>query len=308
MSHEYEMISYKNVNFKFSVVNCLYRTPHIHKEFEICLLLDGKVQVNSGKKSIIVNSGEIYLSNPYQSHEILSLIPESPAMVVNLQLPFSYFKPCFPKMELVRFTFQTCSSKLIEHYSDIREQLLHIAKIYFKQDWDFGLKCAGLIYLLFSDLLKYFPYKLLTEQEKRTSDAAAVRMDQIVKYISQNYDRKLLLTEIAEQEGLSMNYLSHLFRDFFGLSFQEYLLRLRCEKAQQLLFTDLSLYDISVSCGFSDPKYFNQGFRKIYGCTPKQYKKNLHSLEPSEKIVMTKTRQRFFSAQESLAYIEQIST
>ena len=42
-------------------------------------------------------------------------------------------------------------------------------------------------------------------------------------YIDENFRRKLLLGEIARREGLTMPYLSHLFKDTLGMSFQEYL-------------------------------------------------------------------------------------
>lgn len=40
MNQEFEIISHSQMNFKLFLVNMLYRTPHIHKDFELCLLLD----------------------------------------------------------------------------------------------------------------------------------------------------------------------------------------------------------------------------------------------------------------------------
>ena len=41
MKHEYEIIFHEKINYKIFVVSLIYRTPHIHKDFEIGLLLDG---------------------------------------------------------------------------------------------------------------------------------------------------------------------------------------------------------------------------------------------------------------------------
>ena len=81
------------------------------------------------------------------------------------------------------------------------------------------------------------------------------------------------LSEVAEKMGYSMSYLSHFIKECFGISFQEYLMILRCEKARQLLHTTkLPQLDICESCGFSDPKYFKKSFYSLYGCFPKEYR------------------------------------
>ncbi|MFQ9704031.1 MAG: helix-turn-helix domain-containing protein [Enterocloster clostridioformis] len=71
------------------------------------------------------------------------------------------------------------------------------------------------------------------------------------------------------KEDLSLTYLSHFFKEYLGIPFQEYLAKIRCEKARQLLLlTDFPLLDICMSCGFSDSKYFNSGFRRQHRLFP----------------------------------------
>ena len=60
-------------------------------------------------------------------------------------------------------------------------------------------------------------------------------MRKITHYIDEHYSEKLLLSDIARKEDLSLTYLSHFFKDYLGLPFQEYLAKIRCEKARQLL-------------------------------------------------------------------------
>jgi len=43
MKQEYEVVTYNGTNFKIFLVNMLYRTPHIHKDFEIGYVMDGKI-------------------------------------------------------------------------------------------------------------------------------------------------------------------------------------------------------------------------------------------------------------------------
>ena len=84
------------------------------------------------------------------------------------------------------------------------------------------------------------------------------------------YSEPVRLSEIAEREGLTQTYLSHLFREQLHIPFQDYLGRLRLEAAMLLLRqSDTTLTDAAYACGFSDPKYLNQSFlecRRASGC------------------------------------------
>lgn len=268
MAEEYELISYPETNFKFSMVSVLYRTPHIHKEMEAVLILDGRVRVRSRKQEVTVSPGELYIVNPYQSHEILSDIPGVPALAVEIQLPPAFFHSYYPEMGNVKFAFSKYNDTNTARFSEILDKLTETALIWFEGKPFYKLLCAG-------------------------------RMNRILHYIEANYSRKLLLSELADREGLSLNYLSHFFKNFLDMSFQEYLLRIRCEKAQQLLLTDLSLLEISVTCGFSDTKYFNRGFARIYRCTPKQYRKDMKKTDPKARTRFSLTKQSFLAQEES---------
>ena len=101
--------------------------------------------------------------------------------------------------------------------------------------------------------------------------------------IDENFRRKLLLGEIARREGLTMPYLSHLFKDTLGMSFQEYLKKRRFEYARSLLLgTRKSLLDISLESGFSDARYMIRMFEGEFGCTPREYRRKIGPVQASQ--------------------------
>jgi len=64
-----------------------------------------------------------------------------------------------------------------------------------------------------------------------------------------------------------------LFKQVTGISFKEYLNKVRIEEAKSLLeHTDYSIMEIAVACGYSDQSYFTKVFKKATGITPKQYR------------------------------------
>jgi AraC-like DNA-binding protein/ligand-binding sensor protein len=101
--------------------------------------------------------------------------------------------------------------------------------------------------------------------------AAALRKAE--RYIRENYIRKISLQEIAKISGLSAPYFSTIFREEMGENLSAYLNRLRVERAGRLLTeTDMSLSDISGSCGFEDQSWFSKIFKSYTGMSPGKYR------------------------------------
>jgi AraC-like DNA-binding protein len=72
--------------------------------------------------------------------------------------------------------------------------------------------------------------------------------------------------------GVSVSYLSRTFRRVTGETFEHYVMRKRVELAQRfLLEPSNNIAAVADRCGFSDASYFARVFRKITGCSPREY-------------------------------------
>lgn len=302
-NNEYEIIYHNNSNFHIFIVNLLYRTPHMHKDFEIDLILNGSLTLLSASKEISLKENDIFIINPYVSHEIKS---NDSALIISLQVSPTFFAHYFPQIEDLEFDLSTLHMEQSPAiYQQIHTILFDLASAYYQKEDFAPVRCALLINQLFLSLLNTGKYRLISQKEKAASLARQARMKKIVQYIDDHYKEKLLLSDIAGQTQLNLYYLSHFFKEAFGTSFQNYIAKLRCEHARQLLLlTDYSLLDISLSCGFSDPKYFNKGFLEQYGCTPKDYRNNFRNAHLERYQGPRLCTQEILSEQESLVILE----
>lgn len=92
-------------------------------------------------------------------------------------------------------------------------------------------------------------------------------------YIQENFQKDLSLDEVSRQMDLSPYYFSKLFKEETGSNFVEYVTALRIGKAKELLAQkDLSMKEICMSVGYSDPNYFSRIFKKNTGVTPTEYR------------------------------------
>lgn len=296
MEHEFEVISHEAADYKVFLVNLLYRTPHVHSDFEICLLLDGTVKLLSRDKEYTYEKGCLWVVNPLESHELAA---GQPALILTLQISPAFFSTVFPQMEHMEFSIPSISpqdEQKEENAAFLRRAFLDIAAAYFSQEEAAPLRCAGLICLFFEGLLSYLPRDRISEKSRQSFAGKAQRIRKISSYIDNHYSEKLLLTDLADELGLTMSYLSHFFKSVFGMSFQSYVMKMRCEKARQLLLlTDFSLLDISITCGFSDIKYLNKGFLRQFGCSPRQYRLRFEHEELAQQQKSMLSTQEFLS-------------
>lgn len=96
--------------------------------------------------------------------------------------------------------------------------------------------------------------------------------------IEENYSRMMLPSEAAQACRINVRYMSRLFKRYHDCTPQEYLMRLKLNKAAILLFSGgQSIQEIARQVGFDDPYHFSRSFKKLYGRSPSQYRKLLGS-------------------------------
>lgn len=95
----------------------------------------------------------------------------------------------------------------------------------------------------------------------------------IISYMLENITQRCTLDEFAEQACLSRSYFSRQFRDKTGYSPIEYFIRLKIQRACELLeTTKMTVGDISRALSYQDQYYFSRVFKRIVGVSPTQYR------------------------------------
>jgi two-component system response regulator YesN len=107
------------------------------------------------------------------------------------------------------------------------------------------------------------------------------KMSPIVKrarqFITENYrNNDLTLEKVANEIFVTPVYLSRVLKQELGTTFMGLLSQLRMQRAVQLLnSSDLSILEISESCGYESQHYFSTAFKKVMGVSPNQYRKGM---------------------------------
>lgn len=111
----------------------------------------------------------------------------------------------------------------------------------------------------------------------RFSDAKHANIiHRCTQYISVNYKERITLEDTARMVYLSPAYLSRIFKQETGVTFNEYLNRVRVNKAKELLRRrELRMTDISLAVGYEDQSYFTKVFKRVAGMLPREYREKI---------------------------------
>ncbi len=194
------------------------------------------------------------------------------------------FRRCYEELEKrARLcSIQTAKDTLLDlivkmrrYQNELQHQPVEMTKGIYEQ------LCAELDrYVYISDAAPWFweeAEKIWRLLEKAKENGKEDIIEKAIDYLQGNYsDQNMCAQYVADLLHITPSYFSRLFNERCGCAFPDYLSTLRIEKACELLLKDetMSIKTICETVGYSNSSYFIASFKKRYGITPGQYRKN----------------------------------
>jgi AraC family transcriptional regulator len=108
---------------------------------------------------------------------------------------------------------------------------------------------------------------------KHRGGLAPARVRKIREFVHARIEDELTLQDMAQAVGLSTAHFSQMFRKSTGESPHRFVLRLRIERAKEMLRTAQGrMLDVAIACGFKTQQHFARVFRKFCGASPTEYR------------------------------------
>lgn len=105
----------------------------------------------------------------------------------------------------------------------------------------------------------------------------AERIKRSINYMHQHLNASVSVSTMACQAGISQSHFFALFKQSTGLSPIDFFIRLRMERACELLeSTMLSVKEVATALGYDDPFYFSRVFKVVNSMPPRDYRRNTH--------------------------------
>lgn len=124
-------------------------------------------------------------------------------------------------------------------------------------------------------------------QEEVRGGLSPWQIRRVTSYVEAHLDRPIRNEDLATLVRLNPSHFGRAFRNSFGESPHEYVIRRRVERAQGLMLsTDASLSEIALDCGLADQAHLSRLFRRIVGETPRAWRR-ARSGAPGERLGST---------------------
>ena len=257
-----------------SIVHVEEDPPHYHLDIEILYVLRGHIRLKNGYCHYDLHEGDIFTNCCHEVHSLTSADPD--CAVAQIQLKTHYFAQYFPNLS--KTCYRTYSGKPSDKKHDrLRELLLQALLNYTARGPRWKSQCVYLMADTIRHLDKYFNLfvfdKGVVVGIDRGNPVAAERISRICQYIYQYYSENITLKDLSQMEHLNSFYLSHLIKEFTGMSFRDFLGFARVEWSElPLLDSDMKISRIARDVGFSTTAYYKKYFKKWFGCTPEEHR------------------------------------
>lgn len=239
---------------------------HWHREIEIVHLMEGDCKYIVGKKEYQCKAGDFIIARGCEPHQFVTY-PEKKMQVCKFNVGLIYGitkKFQYPKTYI--------SNEEIKRVPGLYEEL---CSVFNKIGNEFRTKGSGIILDCYTVLL----FSLLAENFPDNSEVAAydseslLNLQIILDYIENNYSHAITLQTLAEKINYSDSYISLLFSKYSGMSYKEYIDRVRISHATEYIRKGgKNFTEIATLCGYDTIRTFNNVFKRIMGCTPTEYK------------------------------------
>lgn len=222
---------------------------HIHRSFEYFEQLEGSTEVQVGDRTYVLEAGETVLVFPFQPHSYVS--------IKRGQIRLCIFSP-----DLVANYYEKNKSKLPtdnKFLCRLPRQDLCLENPFHKKSFCYFI-CGE-----FEQNRAYETPPAKTENKLLT---------ELLWFAEQSFTGSCLLRDAAAEIGYDYAYISKFFKAKVGVSFRQYVNRLRVTQSKHLLkTTDLSIEEIGASCGFSSLRAFDREFHSQTHTSPSEYRK-----------------------------------
>lgn len=264
-------------DFNIKIENIVQYPFHMEDCLRLIYIIKGNVKMVVVSGEWILNENDIEIININEPIKIQGISGNDIVLILTIDSQFAK-KHC---ADIDRYTYNCNCSAFFKSYANSRKQkilkdkLYRICKTYVEGNYD-GLKeqLKDIVIFIggqFNDIKNIF-------LNYPNNDFHMLRFMGINDYLAGNFNKKITLNEIANNQYLSPQYLSGEFSSKLNRSFHSIVDYYRIiESVKLIIKTDLTITAIFQQCGFSAARYFYRKFKYYMNCTPSEFKKELTS-------------------------------
>ncbi len=254
--------------------------PHWHDDIEFILALQGEMNYNINGEIVTIKQGDGIFVNSNQLHcgfsksksecEFICILIHPIMLCISQAFERDYVLPLIKNQNI---PYLYLSGKI--HWQN--EILSNILNMYnAKNNTSAVLKTSACFLRIWS--LIFSNTKAPATKQAQNSDLTVLK--NMIGFIQKSYKEKITLNDIAKAGAVGQSKCCKLFEKHIGTTPNAYLIQYRLHQSTWYLKnTDMTITQIAHCVGFSGSSYFAETFKKRYGKTPSEYKRQVLSVD-----------------------------
>jgi len=248
-----------------------------HEQIEFLYFRQGHARVLCGEQEYITEPGELLLINPYELHQVN--YHDGDLLYDCLMIDASLYRDtqqgiCDTRYFGLLSDSHACfdnqlqkDPELIAHIEALRRELTEKRVAY-------ELSVKAHVFGIFVCLFRSYVRSRTTFRQMVDNVERYERIHPVLQYMREHIAEPIRLEELARQCNVSAAHFCRMFRQITGTPPLQYLANLRLHQAASLLKrTDRTVSQIAEDVGFDDVGYMSRCFKKQFGMTPTQLKR-----------------------------------
>lgn len=253
--------------------------PHWHDDIEFLIILNGTMTYNvNGKliklmpmEGILVNSRQMHFgySQTQEECEFICMLLHPMTLCVSPEIERSFVIPVLQNADIPYIHLANEN-----WHQDIIQGIRKIDSL--KTSATASLKMHSIFTWIWSLVFENMPKSYKTKQLHCHNLSIFKNM---IRFIQQHFHEKITLGQIASSGGIGQSKCCQLFDHYIHQTPNAYLTAYRLHKSTQLLqLTDSNITEIAYEVGFNGASYYAEAFRKHFGISPSEYRKNKNNI------------------------------
>ncbi|MDY5231351.1 MAG: AraC family transcriptional regulator [Eubacteriales bacterium] len=241
----------------------LWDRPYWHEQLEIMYFTEGNGLLMCGGTEYLVSPGNIYIVNCNELHYF-----SNSDFTVNYCITIE--PEFFKNIKIEHIVFES----VIRNDTFIQNCIIDAFKEFYQQEDNWDMAVMGKTYELMTYILRNYKKYSLSKNKYKTRNTKQQLMQNIIKYVSKNYNQRLTTASLAEAFHINEQYLCRIFKSETSQTVLNYINNLRVKSSLPLIKnTNEPISVIAQNVGFDDVNYFSRTFKKYIKMTPSEYRK-----------------------------------
>lgn len=247
---------------------------HLHDELELLVPTHGKFGVRINNRTYILNVGDAILIKSRVPHETFVAEPNGHTDMLQFTPDALLNNDTFVSGRYLSRFINSAEPYIFKKNDSITKEAITYVKAIANElenkNFAYDMYIKANLYML---LACFYRHGILNNTDTLFEHREINKIMPILTHIDEHFQEQITLEDAANMLKFNPDYFCRLFKKATGMTFTDYLNFVRvCQAENDLIFSNKSIGDISLDCGFSSTSYFNRVFKKFKLISPSAYR------------------------------------